>query len=107
MSLVFLPRIVGANGPGAYATVAVSGVQVKKIALGSGGDFPIKAKNGFCLVEAKSGRVRVAAADCPKKLCVTQGWKKTSGEAIVCLPHRVVVTVEAAGDGDQADAVIQ
>lgn len=38
--------------------------------------------------------VKIEEADCPDKLCVKQGAISKSGETVVCLPHRIVVTVK-------------
>ncbi|KWT82066.1 NusG domain II-containing protein [Candidatus Magnetominusculus xianensis] len=43
-------------------------------------------------VEIKAGKVRVADSDCPGKVCVKQGWIDSG--AIICLPNRVVITVD-------------
>lgn len=41
------------------------------------------------------GKADMAEADCPDKLCVHQKAIAYAGENLVCLPNRVVVTVEA------------
>ena len=40
------------------------------------------------------GCARIEEADCPDKLCVKQGTVSQSGESLVCLPNRVVVTIK-------------
>ena len=48
----------------------------------------------------KDGKARVAEATCPDGLCVGQGTVQYAGESIVCLPHRLVITVQGgAGSG--------
>ena len=42
----------------------------------------------------KDGEAFVREADCPDKICVKQGHIKNPGEVIVCMPHRVVVTIK-------------
>ena len=44
-------------------------------------------------VEIKNGTVTMRWADCKNQLCVRQGKISKSGESIICLPHRVSVTV--------------
>ena len=61
---------------GLYAVVAVDGEQGRNI------------------VEVRDGAVCVREADCPDATCVRQGSVRHVGECIVCLPHRLVVTVE-------------
>lgn len=51
----------------------------------------------------RDGRVCVTKANCPDKICVNQGWIEYGGESIVCLPHRLVVTVR--GTAAKADAI--
>ena len=41
----------------------------------------------------EDGRVYMESASCPDKLCVKQGIRSQVGETIVCLPHRLAVTV--------------
>lgn len=48
-------------------------------------------KDGYCYMEE---------AECPDHLCIKQGKVNKSGQTIVCLPNRVVVTVV---DSDSSD----
>ena len=41
----------------------------------------------------KNGEVYMKYADCENQLCVKQGRIFSAGESIICLPHRVSVTV--------------
>lgn len=90
--------------PGGEAVVTVDGVVVATLPLGEDGRFPIAAGAGNNLVEIAGGRVRVAEADCPDRLCVRSGWARYDGESIVCLPHKLVVTVRGGAAGPDAVA---
>ncbi len=48
------------------------------------------------LIELKGSKVRVKEADCPKKICIKQGWIEKG--SIICLPNRLVVSVERGSD---------
>lgn len=48
-------------------------------------------KDGYCYMEE---------AECPDHLCIKQGKVNKSGQTIVCLPNRVVITVV---DSDNSD----
>ena len=52
------------------------------------------------------GRADMTEADCPDKLCVHQRAIRRTGENLVCLPNRVVVTVEG-GKEDELDGIAQ
>lgn len=46
----------------------------------------------------RDGRAYMQEADCPDKLCMHQRAISRAGENIVCLPNRVVATVEKKGE---------
>ena len=48
-------------------------------------------KDGYCYMEE---------AECPDHLCIKQGKVNKSGQTIVCLPNRVVVTVVFSDSSD-------
>lgn len=58
---------------------------------------------GGNIIEIKDGAVRMTDAGCPDKLCKKQGSISKAGEAIICLPNRVSVTLR--GESDDVDAV--
>lgn len=54
----------------------------------------------------EDGRARMREADCPDQLCVHQRAIDRAGEAIVCLPNRVIAEVERAGE-EELDGFVQ
>ena len=44
------------------------------------------------------------SADCPDQICVHQRAISKNGESIICLPNKVVVSIEGAEDS-QIDVV--
>ena len=60
-------------------------------------------QEGMNVLVIADGSVSVTEADCPDKLCVKQRAISADGESIVCLPHKLVITVvggeEAEYDG--------
>ena len=61
-------------------------------------------ENGYNLILINGGSVQVTDADCPDKLCVKQKSISKKGESIICLPHKLVVQIEA-GEESGLDAV--
>ncbi len=81
---------------GGEAVVTVDGQLAATLPLNADVTLPIGEGQGFSnVLEVSGGRVRVAEADCPDRLCVRQGWISYDGESIVCLPHKLVVSVRA------------
>ena len=62
-----------------------------RILLGEGGEFTN-------LLVIENGAARIVEANCPDQICVNHGAIRYEGESIVCLPHRLVVSVEGGGE---------
>lgn len=54
----------------------------------------------------KDGKASVTEANCPDGICVNHKSVNKSGESIICLPHKFVVTVtDEKSANDEIDAV--
>ncbi|MDY4699448.1 NusG domain II-containing protein [Eubacterium coprostanoligenes] len=54
----------------------------------------------------KDGKAKVTKANCPDGICVNHKAVNRSGESIICLPHKFVVTVtDEKSSDDEIDAV--
>lgn len=100
---VFLHEFVGGKGAGC-ATVKVRGEIEGVYSLSK--DRTVKINGGTNLLQIKNGKVDMIEADCPDKLCVNQKAISKNGESIICLPNKVVVTVES-NENSEFDAVAQ
>lgn len=49
----------------------------------------------------RDGQAEMIHADCPDKVCVRSAPIGASGGSIVCLPHRVSLTIENAREGEE------
>lgn len=60
------------------------------------------------LLVIEGGSARLEDADCPDRLCVRQGAISRSGESIICLPHKLVITIEGRAETDSSapDAMV-
>ena len=90
---------------GGEAVLSVDGEMVQTLPLDTDASVTLKADQGhYNTVVVEDGRVCVFQADCPDQVCVRQGWIRYEGESIVCLPHRLVVTVQGGEAGVDATA---
>ena len=55
-------------------------------------------------IEVRDGRVRVVRSPGWRQLCVRRGWISRPGEALICLPNRVIV--EIPGQRRDYDALV-
>lgn len=53
----------------------------------------------------RDGKARVETATCPDGICAAHKPISRDGESIVCLPHKVVITVHRAEQGSEPDVV--
>lgn len=101
-ALFALPLLQNADD-GLTAQIVADGAVIETVDLSSLEAEETRLVNGCEIVLSPSG-VRVAAADCPDRLCVKTGEISRPGEAIACVPNRVVVTLKRAG-GEPYDGV--
>ena len=65
-------------------------------------EFTLEAPGGgYNTVTVKDGKIAVTEADCPDQYCVKQGFCN-SGEQIVCLPHKLVISFIGESEIDGA-----
>ena len=55
----------------------------------------IRTEHSFNLLIINDGRAYIKKADCPDGICVAHRPISKSGESIICLPNKVVVTITA------------
>ena len=56
------------------------------------------------LLVIRDGKALVESATCPDGICAAHKPISREGESIVCLPHRVVITVHTT-DGEEPDII--
>ncbi|NPV91344.1 MAG: NusG domain II-containing protein [Firmicutes bacterium] len=45
-------------------------------------------------IRVEPGRISFETSDCPDKICVQTGWLEKYGDIAICMPNRVIVTIE-------------
>lgn len=106
-SLLLIPTATFSDGASS-AIVVVDGSVRQEMPLDRANTLRISGNGGFCLAEFKAGDFRIKDSNCPRRLCVRQGWAGGSGQPLICLPHRIVVTGRsAAREASAPDAVVR
>lgn len=89
-----------------YISVQVNGREIKKITFGNEKKvYPIRTSFGLNILEVDEFGVRVIEASCPDKLDVKFGKIDKVGQAIICLPNRLVVEIKSNSDINELDVV--
>ncbi len=81
-----------------YGTYLLSENRTVEIRTGEGGEE-------LNLLVIKNGQAFVETATCPDGICASHKPIAREGESIVCLPHKVVVTVRLSQSGEAPDVV--
>lgn len=103
--ILFGLRALLFSGEGAYVQVQVDGEETARYPLAEDVSVEITGHGGFRNVLVIShGIADMTEADCPDKLCVEQAAISKNGQSIICLPHKLVVSV-VGGAQSETDAV--
>ena len=101
--LVFLYGVN--NSSGAYVQVEINGFVTKTLPLDTDTVFEIITDGGGeNLLIIEDGNAKVTEANCPDGICKNHAKIHRNGESIICLPHRVVITVVNEADTNGIDA---
>lgn len=84
--------------PGKYAEIRLNGELLRVLSLSGEYEIDIDCGCGTNRLRVENGRVAVIAADCPDKLCVKRGYIGSGAVPLVCLPHKLTVTVTGGGE---------
>lgn len=90
------------NTSGSYVTITVDGKQYGRYRLDEDKEIKIKNASGKVtnILLINDNCANMTEANCPDKLCVNQKAISKEKETIVCLPNKVVVTVESDDKSD-------
>lgn len=92
VAAIFAMRIFAKGGN--KAVIYVDNEEIKVLPLSEDTEYTVKTEYGTNIVVVSDGKVFVTEADCRDKICVNTGKKSEVGDIIVCLPHKMVVSVE-------------
>lgn len=95
------------RGEGDTVTVSVDGTIIATYPLDVDRVEDIHTgTDGLNRLIIRDGKAWVETASCPDGICAAHKPIHRSGESIVCLPNKVVVTVQKADATDQPDVII-
>lgn len=103
LAAIAFTNVIFSAGAGRYAVVEVDGEIYGKYKLGerkSDNILEIRTKYGYNKVVIQNDGAYVSEADCRDRLDVAAGKITRAGELIVCLPHRLVITIEGESGVD-------
>lgn len=85
---------------GGTVSVRIDGELVMELLLDQDAQVTLGEGEHTNTLVIQDGTAQVIEASCPDQICVNQGAVQYTGESIVCLPHRLVVTIEGGAPSD-------
>ena len=91
---------------GAYALITLDAKEYARLPLNEDTVLCIDSDKGTNKVVVSNNEVYVESADCPDQICVEHAHIRYKDETIVCLPHRLIITV-ISEEESEIDAISQ
>ena len=102
---LFVFHFAAPKKAGAAAKITVDNQTVATLPLSKDTTYKVETAAGYNLVVVENGRAFVREADCKNQICVKSRAIARAGESIVCLPHKMTVTV-VGGEPPAVDFVV-
>lgn len=86
-----------------YAVVKIDGREVERFDLDEIDSKMVNyhpSDTQYNIVEIQGGKIRVKEDNSPDQIAVRTGWISEPGQTSICLPHRLVITIEQEGKSD-------
>jgi hypothetical protein len=96
-SMLLLNKEVPEN---AFVNITVDGKLLAEFPLDKDVEYEVKTEYGRNLIVIDNGSVEVSEADCRGRDCVKFGKISSQGQLIMCLPHRLLITIKGGGEVD-------
>jgi hypothetical protein len=89
---------LGLGAAGGHASVEIENQHALDVSLLEGAPqfVPVALPRGEAVLEVQDGKIRVLPMPretCPLQICSSVGWIDKPGQAIVCLPNRMIITI--------------
>lgn len=92
--MLLVSRIMLTQGSSGYALVTKDNKELIRLPLDTDATYPIEGTNSeYNLLHIENGSAYITDASCPDKICEKKGHISHTGEMIVCLPNKVVISI--------------
>lgn len=67
----------------------------------------IQANLGDVVIEIKNGGARILESNCPHKICIRSGQIRKAGQAIACVPNRLMLIGKGNRMENEYDSILR
>lgn len=93
-AVVALTRYRFFAAEGAWVSIQAGDTTLQPIALAGTDTLSVTGPAGVTRIIIAGGSVRVDEAPCPRQICKAAGKISRAGESIICVPNRIVISVQ-------------
>ena len=102
---LFVLRTANNEADHLSAVVTVSGEKFGEFSLDENRIIPVNTKYGSNVLAIEDGKIFMSESFCPNHDCENFGKIGSQGQMIICIPNRLVVTIEGSSE-PEVDAVL-
>ncbi|WP_297133045.1 NusG domain II-containing protein [uncultured Eubacterium sp.] len=84
--------------------IYVDGKIEKKLDLNKNQEYKVNVDNGYNIIRIKDKKAKIKESDCSNQTCVNMGTISKDGQTLICLPHKVEVTI-VSDDKSEVDVI--
>ena len=84
--------------------IYVDGKIEKKLDLNKNQEYKVNVDNGYNNIRIKDKKAKIKESDCSNQTCVNMGTISKDGQTLICLPHKVEVTI-VSDDKSEVDVI--
>jgi Uncharacterized protein conserved in bacteria len=92
--ILCIPNIQSQNNK-KEAFVYYENKEILKIDLSNDKNYTVKGYNGKIVIEVKNKKLRIIKETSPLNICSKMGYISASGQTLVCLPNKVIVSIKS------------
>jgi len=99
--VLFSFSLLQQQGAGARVLVDVENRTIFTADLKQEQRVDLQGRLGTTVLQIADGAAQVISSPCPDKICIGLGAARHSGDLLACVPNRLVIRIEGAGQKDQ------
>ena len=108
---LFITRVPGTFGENVkYLTIkkddiiTINGGKTFLTFLNKNQEYKVNVDNGYNIIRIKDKKAKIKESDCSNQTCVNMGTISKDGQTLICLPHKVEVTI-VSDDKSEVDVI--
>lgn len=83
---------------GGQVVITINGKEYQRLTLTESTRIELPAKDGNSVLVISDGKCYMESAYCPDQICVKHKPIQAKGESIICLPYKIVISIEGSGE---------